>query len=115
MMSRQTGQALDTAGNAHLVQSIGDILTTPIGTRVGVRTYGSRLPDLVDQPANPLSRIRLYAAAAIALQRWEPRVRLVSIRLVADSRGRASLRLGLTRRDQRSRSLFDLTVPLQTA
>ena len=49
-MSRETGTALD--GNAHLAQSIGDILSTPLGARVMRRDYGSDLPDLIDRPLN---------------------------------------------------------------
>ncbi|MEW7978507.1 MAG: GPW/gp25 family protein [Candidatus Sedimenticola endophacoides] len=45
-----TGQHL--AGEAHLRQSIIDILTTPLGTRVMRRDYGSRLFELVDAPIN---------------------------------------------------------------
>ena len=61
---------------SHLSQSIADILTTPLGTRLQRRTYGSLLPDLIDQPDNGATRIAMYAAAASALMRWEPRVRL---------------------------------------
>jgi Bacteriophage baseplate protein W len=35
------------SGLAHLRQSVRDILSTPIGTRVLRRDYGSRLPRLV--------------------------------------------------------------------
>lgn len=38
-MSRETGKALDEA--AHISQSIRDILTTPVGSRLMRRTYGS--------------------------------------------------------------------------
>jgi hypothetical protein len=73
-MDKATGQQLE--GNAHLAQSIGDILSTPLGTRVMRRDYGSMLFDLIDQPINPATRLLLHAATAIALQRWEPRLRL---------------------------------------
>ena len=44
-----TGKRLE--GNAHLAQSIADILTTPLGTRLMRHDYGSLLPELIDQPA----------------------------------------------------------------
>ena len=47
-INAHTGQAL--SGIDHLRQSIRDILTTRIGTRVMRRDYGSRLPTLVDNP-----------------------------------------------------------------
>ena len=50
-LNATNGQAL--SGLDHLRQSIRDILTTRIGTRVMRRDYGSRLPDLVDSPVTP--------------------------------------------------------------
>jgi len=69
-----TGRSLD--GDAHLSQSIGIILSTPIGTRVMRRDFGSALFELIDQPFNALTRLRMFAAVAVALARWEPRLRL---------------------------------------
>ena len=74
------------AGLAHLAQSITDILTTPIGSRVMRRDYGSNLPDLIDQPMNGFTRLRLFAATAGALQRWEPRIRVAQVEVIADPR-----------------------------
>ncbi|NYZ70451.1 baseplate assembly protein W, partial [Endozoicomonas sp. SM1973] len=45
---RLTGKPLSNLD--HLRQSITDILTTRIGTRLMRRDYGSRLPELVDRP-----------------------------------------------------------------
>lgn len=83
-MNRDSGATLDDIG--HLRQSIADILTTPIGSRVMRREYGSQVPDLIDQPDNGAIRVRLYAACATALLRWEPRLRLNTLRLVAGNR-----------------------------
>ena len=80
-MNRTTGQAI--AGMGHLQQSVSDILTTPLGTRIARRTYGSLLPDLIDQPDNPLTRLRMYAATASALMRWEPRLRVTRVQLAS--------------------------------
>ena len=71
-MNRHTGQAL--TGAAHLRQSVADIITTPIGSRVMRRTYGSLVPALLDQPLNKTLQMRVAAAAASALMRWEPRL-----------------------------------------
>lgn len=64
------------SGVAHLKQSIRDILTTRIGTRVMRREYGSRLPELVDNPMSEGLKVELIAATAEALERWEPRFKL---------------------------------------
>lgn len=69
-----TGKRLD--GVAHVKQSIRDILTTRIGSRVMRRDYGSRLFELVDNPMGELLRTELFAATAEALERWEPRFAL---------------------------------------
>jgi len=77
-MSRTTGATLD--GLEHIRQSIADILTTPIGSRVMRRDYGSLLPELIDQPLNDATLLRVYSAAVMAIMRWEPRVTIQSIR-----------------------------------
>ena len=69
-----TGKALD--GIAHLRQSIRDILTTPLGSRVMRLTYGSRLFDLIDNPLNEQTIIEIFAATAEAILRWEPRIQV---------------------------------------
>lgn len=74
------------SGVEHLRQSVADILSTPIGSRVMRRDYGSNIPALVDQPDNTATQVRVYAAAATALMRWEPRLRLQKLRA---SRNRA--------------------------
>ncbi len=71
MMSRSTGRILTQ--DAHLSQSIADILTTPIGSRVMRRDYGSDLPRLVDAPMNGEKMVDIFAATAEALEKWEPR------------------------------------------
>lgn len=78
-MSRHTGKAL--GGFEHLKQSITDILTTPVGSRVHRRDYGSNLPRLVDRPINNSLVADLVAATAEALDRWEPRLRLEQVKI----------------------------------
>lgn len=78
-MSRTDATAL--GGFDHLRQSIQDILTTPIGTRVHRRDYGSRIPRLVDRPINNALVAELVAATAEALDRWEPRLRLEQVKI----------------------------------
>lgn len=68
---------------AHLQQSVADILTTPIGTRLMRRDYGSTLFDLIDQPANGATLLRVFSATATALMKWEPRIKVKKISLAA--------------------------------
>ncbi|MGE6982860.1 GPW/gp25 family protein [Kluyvera intermedia] len=74
---RRTGKRL--SGSAHLRQSVSDILTTPIGSRVLVRNYGSDLFALVDNPRDDLTRLRIIAATASALTRWETRLQVTKV------------------------------------
>lgn len=86
-----TGKPLE--GLAHLRQSIRDILTTPIGSRVMRREYGSRLFELVDSPANEANRIEYIAATAEALDRWEPRLRVTRVQVSATDAGKVLVAL----------------------
>lgn len=107
-----TGGAM--GGAEHLAQSIGDILTTPLGSRVMRRDYGSLLPELIDQPFNDATRLRLYGAAALALMRWEPRIRLIRVQLYqGDAPGRCVLELeGVLLDASRATDRARLTIPL---
>lgn len=98
MMNRSTGGHITAP--AHLRQSVVDILTTPIGSRVMRRDYGSLLQALVDQPDNKATAARVAAACAAALMRWEPRLGLLRINLArGDAPGRAVLTIAATVRD----------------
>lgn len=77
-MNNKTGR--DLSGIEHIQQSVRDILGTPIGSRVMRREYGSLLPELLDQPLNDATLLRAYAASVMAIIRWEPRIRVQSIR-----------------------------------
>lgn len=74
-------------GIAHLRQSVVDILTTPIGSRVMRREYGSRLFELIDAPANAATLADIRAATAEAIERWEPRIRLTKVAIFSAAPG----------------------------
>lgn len=88
-MDRTTGKPL--SGIDHLRQSILDILSTRIGTRVMRRDYGSRVGELIDAPANNAFAVALYAAVAEALDKWEPRFKLKKIDFKMLGTGQVSL------------------------
>lgn len=90
-MNRHTGRAL--SGDAHLGQSIVDILTTPRGSMVTLRDYGSDLPDLLDQPINGETMVDVYMATAEALDEWEPRIEVARVQLADAAPGRVLLDL----------------------
>lgn len=80
-MDANTGKTLE--GLDHLRQSIKDILTTPIGTRVMRRDYGSRLFELLDRPMSPELIADIQAAVVMAITTHEPRIQLTKVEVVS--------------------------------
>lgn len=96
-MNRHTGEVL--VGDAHLAQSISDILSTPKGTLVMQRAYGSDLPDVLDQPLNGETTIDAFLAIAEALDTWEPRVSIERIEIIEARAGHARINLTIEKAD----------------
>ncbi len=48
MISRETGKLLTEI--EHIKQSLADLISTPIGSRLMRRDYGTQLANLIDQP-----------------------------------------------------------------
>lgn len=99
------------SGVEHLRQSIADIITTPIGTRVMRRDYGSLVPSLIDSPQNNATTVRLYSAITSALMRWEPRLRLSRLNITHTAAGSALL--DLEGQNTETGAAVNLQVPLQ--
>jgi phage baseplate assembly protein W len=57
------------------------------------RDYGSRLFQLVDAPINRATLLDIYASTAEAVDRWEPRYRLESVKAASAAPGRIELEL----------------------
>jgi len=112
-MDRHTGSVCE--GADHLRQSVGMILGTPIGTRVGRRDFGSHIPELIDQPLNAATRLAVIAAGALALLRQEPRIRARRILFEGSGAGAAELRIIGTRLDGPRPAPVDLTTTLRPA
>ena len=90
-LDRRTGQPI--TGLDHLRQSIEDILTTPIGSRRMRPEYGSKLRRYVDMPVNGGWKSAVQAEVARSLGRWEPRLKLERVRVIAVVGGQISLEL----------------------
>jgi phage baseplate assembly protein W len=109
-MNSETGAAIEEVD--HIIQSCADILSTRLGTRVMRREYGSLIPELVDQPFNDATRLRLYAATAMALMRWEPRMTLSRVQFSgANLQGKVELDLEAALVD--ANGVQNLRIPLQ--
>ena len=82
-MDQNTGKIL--SGLEHLRQSIRIILSTPIGSRVMLPEFGSEVFYLVDARMTTANELRLYSATIDAIERWEPRIEVESVRLSSKS------------------------------
>jgi len=109
MMSRTTGKNI-VVDLDHIYQSIQDIVTTPVGTRIMRREYGSLVFQLMDGPFDDILQMQIYAAIATAIIRWEPRVLLHSVSLNIADLGAYVLDLNFTLVDNNQFS--SLSVPL---
>ena len=106
-MNAMTGGSL--SGLPHIAQSIRDILTTPIGSRLRRRRYGSDISELIDQPLNAPTVLRIYAATAYAIALWEPRITLTGVQLSRDAAGKFVILLqGMTNGQS-----VDLSIPVR--
>lgn len=92
-LSRTDARTMD--GIDHLRQSIIDILTTYPGERIMRPEYGSRLRDMIDRPVNAQWLADLYHEVAVAIQRWEPRVRVQRVAARMDTPGHVTIDLTL--------------------
>lgn len=90
-MDNLTGKPL--AGLAHLRQSIADILTTPIGSRVMRRDYGSRIFQRIDAPMTGELVAEIYADVVEALFNYEPRFEVSNVSVVSIAGGKIVLDL----------------------
>ncbi len=90
-MNISTGESLSSVD--HLKQSITNILTTPIGSRVMRRDYGSNLFSRIDNPMNGDLIAEIYADVYDALDKCEPGFKLEQIGISHVQQGFLSLTL----------------------
>ncbi|MEQ1671345.1 MAG: GPW/gp25 family protein [Hyphomicrobium sp.] len=106
-MDRRTGRWI--RGRAHLAQSVEILFATRTGSRIQRRPVGSELGDLQDRPT---TERRVAAAAmpiAVALQAWEPRMRLTRVEIL-EATVAGKLALGLQYVERLRALAGDLTV-----
>jgi phage baseplate assembly protein W len=70
------GRAVITGGRELIEQSVLDILSTPIGTRLFNRPYGSRLHELLFEPNDEVLESLLETFVFEAVSKWETRAKL---------------------------------------
>lgn len=107
-MSSATGTAIED--DEHLRQSVADILMTPVGSRVMRRDYGSAIFELLDQPDNKVTQLRLMSAACIAITQWEPRLTPTQITTESVGQGSRIMKVTARRNDTLSTVTTDITL-----
>lgn len=111
-MSAKTGRMISE--DEHIWQSVRDILTTPIVTRIERREYGSIIPELIDQPGTPANRMRLMSASIMAIIRWEPRLSIQKATIDLDAAGNVGIDMDAVRRSgPRVGTPITLSIPLR--
>lgn len=78
---------------AHIKQSVANILTTPIGSRVMRRDYGSRLFEKIDRPVNGELIAEIYSDIIEALFTWEPRFEVEQVTVQNIENGKITIDL----------------------
>jgi phage baseplate assembly protein W len=78
---------------AHIKQSITNILTTPIGSRIMRRNYGSRLFEKIDNPINGELVAEIYSDVVEALFIWEPRFEVEQVTVRSIKKGKITIDL----------------------
>lgn len=106
-LSASTGRAL--SGMDHIRQSINHILTTPIGSRIQRRAYGSFISELLDQPINPAIKLQIQAACVMAITQWEPRIAIEGVEFSLE-KGRATLDIRAIRLDSGTAQTFEVAL-----
>ena len=80
--------------------SIKDILLTPLGSRVMLPEYGSRIYELIDRKVDDEFRADLACFVIEAVERWEKRVKIDEVRLIGVKNHKLSFKVVLMSGDE---------------
>jgi len=108
------GRFVWSEGEANIRESIAVILKTDPGERLGLPDFGAGLGRFLFEPNNAATHTRIQDAITTALARWERRVKVESVDVVAHAAEAESALATITYRlvatDARER--ISLSVPL---
>lgn len=97
--SSKNSQLLKLASGSDVIfQSIKMILDTPLGSRVNNNEFGSNVRDLIFEPNDTILKDLLYYAVVTAVQRWERRITVTSVKFATeeDNTGVPSNQINIT-------------------
>ncbi len=104
-------------GESNIRESIAVILKTESGERVGVPEFGAGLGRFLFEPNNASTHARMQDAIVLALSRWEKRIKVEAVDIVADARDAevalATIAYRLVANSARER--ITLNIPLSAA
>lgn len=108
-MNINTGKPISEI--AHIKQSIANILSTPLGSRIMRRDYGSRLFERIDQPINGELIAEIYSDIVEAISTWEPRFEVEQVILQSIDKGKIIIDLeGSYVKDGQKITLENITI-----
>ncbi|ANE33755.1 GPW/gp25 family protein [Campylobacter hyointestinalis] len=85
--------------------SIKDILQTPLGSRVMLPEYGSRLYELIDKKIDDEFRANLSWYVIEAVEKWEKRIKIDEVKLISLNGHKLKIKLILTNSEELSLNL----------
>lgn len=91
-IDRETGKYIH--GLDHVIQSLYVILSTRFGSRFRRRGFGSEVPPLLGKNIVPSTFLRFVAAFVVAVELWEPRLRVVQVTFPGASNSPDKIRAG---------------------
>lgn len=81
-------------------EAIMDVITTKIGSRVFNREYGSETPNLLGKPQTPSLKMKIMAAAHVAIPKWINWVKLHRALFESNISGAGRFSISYTRLDR---------------
>jgi len=85
---------------ASIEESIKDILLTPLGSRVMLPDYGSRIFELIDRKVDDEFRADLACYVIEAVEKWETRVKIDEVKLISLKDHKLNFKIILTSGDE---------------
>ncbi|EJP75604.1 GPW/gp25 family protein [Campylobacter sp. FOBRC14] len=85
---------------ATIEESIKDILLTPLGSRVMLPDYGSRIFELIDRKVDDEFRADLACYVIEAIEKWETRIKIDEVKLISLKDHRLNFKVVLTSGDE---------------
>ena len=100
-----------SSGPDHIQDAIWIILATSLGERVMREEFGAGANDYVFQSNSDVVRTQLAAAVSAALTKWEPRIKLVGVKVQQGS-DPSQVLIGVDYQISSTNELFNLVYPL---